>query len=136
MLSVGTDRDFHRSYCLANLGNMAQWRQRVEQRRKLLGITQEELSERIGVTLGAYGHWIHGRREPDLETFDALAAELQCPVSWLVYGVEASDNPKTRHLLEVMEQLPDYKQDILVNVADGLAKPDTPPQKRRVSNSN
>lgn len=34
---------------------------------KRLGITQEALAERLGVTQGAIGHWLNKRREPSMD---------------------------------------------------------------------
>lgn len=37
-----------------------------------LGLTQEKLAERLGVTQGGVGHWIRGRNNPPLATIDEI----------------------------------------------------------------
>ena len=41
--------------------------------RKKLGITQEELAEKINVTRQAVSNWENGKTEPDLETISSIA---------------------------------------------------------------
>ncbi|KQQ68256.1 repressor [Pseudomonas sp. Leaf127] len=43
------------------------------------GISQESMAERLGVTQGAVGHWLNGKREPKLEMINRLLAELGAP---------------------------------------------------------
>lgn len=42
-------------------------------------ISQDEMAERLGVTQGAIGHWLTGRREPKLEMINRLLAEVGLP---------------------------------------------------------
>lgn len=46
---------------------------------KELGITQERLAERLGVTQGAVAHWLSGRREPPLDTIAKVLDALGLP---------------------------------------------------------
>ncbi|WP_244967909.1 helix-turn-helix domain-containing protein [Xenorhabdus budapestensis] len=39
---------------------------------KVLGITYDKLAEHLGVTRGAVGHWLNGRREPSLKEIAAI----------------------------------------------------------------
>ena len=41
--------------------------------RKSLGLTQEQLAERLGVTLGAVSKWERGSSEPELSYIMGLA---------------------------------------------------------------
>ncbi|KLV08659.1 LexA family transcriptional repressor [Photobacterium ganghwense] len=49
-----------------------QWNMLVKARLKELGITQEKLSERLGITQGAVAHWLNKRREPSLEQISQI----------------------------------------------------------------
>lgn len=119
MLNFATNRDCYKPYCIATVCTM-DWRKRMEQRRKELKLTQEQMAERMGMTLASWGHWAHGRREPDLRTFERIAAALECNGAWLVFGVQEPSDQRTAHVLEVMERLPDYKREVLAQVADSL----------------
>jgi len=48
----------------------------LKQRRKHLGLTQEELAERLHVTRQAVSNWEHDKTQPDLEMLAKLAEEL------------------------------------------------------------
>ncbi|WP_257973655.1 helix-turn-helix domain-containing protein, partial [Vibrio parahaemolyticus] len=54
-----------------------QWNDLVKARLKELGITQEQLSERLGITQGAIGHWLNKRREPSLEQISQILSALK-----------------------------------------------------------
>jgi SOS-response transcriptional repressor LexA len=58
---------------------MTKWNELVKVRMAELGITQDKLAERLGVTQGGLGHWLNGRREPSLDTINRILAELGMP---------------------------------------------------------
>lgn len=60
---------------------------RLRERAQQLGISNSEAARRIGLEEGRYGHYIAGRREPDLATFKKIAEVLGTTPNWLV-GVE------------------------------------------------
>lgn len=67
---------------------MDTWRTRMRRRRKLLGVTQEQLGETLGVGQSVITMWETGRRYPEGEdTFERLAEALRCNAAWLRYGV-------------------------------------------------
>lgn len=43
------------------------WNELAKARMKEVGITQEKLAEMLGMTQGAIGHWLNGRREPGIK---------------------------------------------------------------------
>lgn len=43
-------------------------------------ISQEEMAERMGVTPGAVGHWLNGKREPKIEVINRFLTELGLPI--------------------------------------------------------
>jgi len=55
------------------------WNELAKVRLNTLGMTQAELSEKMGVTQGAMGHWLNGRRNPSLaevgQMFDILGVK-------------------------------------------------------------
>lgn len=44
-----------------------------------LGLTQDQLAERLGVTQGGLGHWLNGRRKPDIDTINRILEEVGYP---------------------------------------------------------
>ena len=45
----------------------------IKSNRTKLGITQEELAEKINVTRQAVSNWENGKTEPDIETLTKIA---------------------------------------------------------------
>lgn len=58
---------------------MTEWYEIAKQLMDDQGISQEQMAERLGVTQGAVGHWLNGKREPKLEMINRLLAELGAP---------------------------------------------------------
>lgn len=59
-----------------NMPRMEKWTQRAKARMAEIGVTQEQLAERLGVTQGAIGHWLNERREPKLDMINRIMKEL------------------------------------------------------------
>lgn len=81
-----------------NLCQMTDWRTRARARMKQIPLTQEAIGEQLGITQGAVGHWLSGRREPEtLAQFEALAKLLQFrSLDILLYGENGvSEAPAT-----------------------------------------
>ncbi|MEQ8998825.1 MAG: helix-turn-helix transcriptional regulator [Coleofasciculus sp. B1-GNL1-01] len=66
----------------------------VKQRRRELGISQEELSFRAGLHRTYISDIERGSRNPSLENIDKLAKALEISISALFahYGIEQGDN--------------------------------------------
>jgi SOS-response transcriptional repressor LexA len=54
---------------------------------KALNMTQETLANKMGITRGAIGHYLSGRRSPPMEHFKKLAHVLKTDPAWLQYGL-------------------------------------------------
>ncbi|MEG2267970.1 MAG: LexA family transcriptional regulator [Acinetobacter sp.] len=48
------------------------WNELAKTRLNALGMTQAELAEKMGVSQGAMGHWLNGRRSPSLTEVGAI----------------------------------------------------------------
>ncbi|ASG43808.1 LexA family protein [Citrobacter freundii] len=60
--------------------NMKQrWQDLAKSRMKEVGMTQEQLAEALGITQGGLGHWLNGRREPNLEVIAKIFNILKMP---------------------------------------------------------
>lgn len=76
---------------------MNTWADRIRSRMKELGLTQEELAVKLGITRGAVTHYLAGRRVPPLRQFQLLASALKADPAWLQFGTSAATQkpPKT-----------------------------------------
>ena len=52
------------------------------------GISQDRLAASLECTRGAVSHYLAGRRTPNLRQLEAIAACLEVPPWWLLYGVD------------------------------------------------
>lgn len=57
---------------------------RLRERAQHLGISNAEAARRSGLDERRYGHYITGRREPDLETLVRIAQALGTSAGWLL----------------------------------------------------
>jgi SOS-response transcriptional repressor LexA len=58
---------------------MSEWYEIAKKIMEAQDISQEQMAERLGVTQGAVGHWLNGKREPKLEMINRLLAVLGVP---------------------------------------------------------
>jgi SOS-response transcriptional repressor LexA len=77
---------------------MNTWAGRLKLKMKDLGLTQEELARKLGVTRSAVAHYVQGTRHPPLKQMVKLAAVLNVDPAWLQFGKaqEASFTSKQR----------------------------------------
>lgn len=75
---------------------MNSWSNRIKERMKVLGLTQEELAKRMGITRGAIAHYLAERRIPPLSQFKKLAAILKTDPAWLHYGSVAETSAQKK----------------------------------------
>lgn len=69
--------------------------QRIAQKRKELGLSQEALGEQLGVSRQAIYKWESGAALPEIEKLVALSRLFSVPVGWLL-GVEESPQQETQ----------------------------------------
>jgi transcriptional regulator with XRE-family HTH domain len=74
---------------------------RLRERAKQLGISNAEAARRIGLDERRYGHYVSGRREPDLQTLKNIAEKLGTTPSWLLGAISKTEKaPETAALIE------------------------------------
>ena len=76
----------------------------IKEKRKKLGLTQEELAKKIYVTEKAISRWETGRGTPDISLLIPLSKELNVDVSELLNGEDCKKNDNN------IEQLIDYNE--------------------------
>jgi|SRR5581483_3878813 len=77
---------------------MDQFASRLRQRAKELGISHAEVARRSGLGERRYGHYVSGRREPNLATLVRIARALQTTPNALL-GVDARKSEASRKAL-------------------------------------
>lgn len=55
----------------------------IRERRRALGLTQEDLAGRLGVDRSAVAYWETGARTPTTDKLPALAAAMECGIDAL-----------------------------------------------------
>ena len=70
------------------------------------GISQDRLAASLECTRGAISHYLAGRRIPNLRQLEAIAACLEVPPWWLLYGVDDA---------QVHEYAAEYRPGIALN---------------------
>ena len=75
----------------------------IKKKRKELGITQEQLAEKIYVTEKAISRWETGRGMPDISLLVPLAKELNVKVSEILNGEDENNNNEIEQLIEYNE---------------------------------
>ena len=75
----------------------------IKKKRKELGITQEQLAEKIYVTEKAISRWETGRGMPDISLLVPLSKELNVKVSEILNGEDENNNNEIEQLIEYNE---------------------------------
>jgi len=76
----------------------------LQQRRRLIGLTQAELGERLGVTAQSVSHWERGASLPDTALLPDLAQILQTSVDELLGGGSCAWLGRRRITVEAMRE--------------------------------
>ena len=80
----------------------------IKQKRKDIGITQEELSNKLFVTEKAVSRWETGRGTPDISLLIPLSKELNIYISELLNGEENN----IENVIEYNEKAKKYKYNL------------------------
>lgn len=91
-------------------------RQRLRELKDEIGLTQERLAVELDVTQGSIANWINGRREPNIEQFEALAKALDVDPRWLVFG--PYHDHEAEHLWKCIQTAPKIKRDAIFSLLD------------------
>ena len=75
-------------FVLHDDGELLEWGRRIEERMRALGMTQQDLADRLDVTHVTVWRWVNGKSEPRRHHKAALAEELATTVSQLFAPVK------------------------------------------------
>lgn len=101
----------------------------LAQLRKSKGLTQQELSQILGLSSSSVSMYENGNREPSFETLEAMADFFNVDMNYLMNGPYPStvsslvnDDPDLTAYLEVLRTRPEMR--MLFSVAKGATKED------------
>lgn len=74
---------------------------RIRLKRNLLGLTQDEMAERINRASKYYADIERGSCGMSVETLMAISASLNMSLDYIIYGIDSTRNDKCQHTEEV-----------------------------------
>lgn len=86
--------------------------------REKAGISQQEISKRLGVARTTYASYEQGAREPDIDMLNKLATFHNVSVDYLLCHDKPLD-ARNDELADIISRLPQDKQRIVMEVAKG-----------------
>ena len=104
---------------------MSNWTGRLKSKMKELGLTQEELAKKMGVTRSAVAHYVQGTRHPPVRQIIKLASILKIDPAWLQFGkTQESANSSSQKPKQSSNRIPvlDWHQVLNFNPDDSKDK--------------
>ena len=96
---------------------------RLKQKRKECHLTQEQLAERVGVSVGYISQVERGITRANLEMLSALCTEMQCELSYLLDGVTLHSDTHTESLInEKIHRLDPNQKRLLNRIIDAITE--------------
>lgn len=93
----------------------------VQFRRKKMGLTQEELAERIGIGQQSLSRMERGGIAPKFERLQDFAAVLNCSVAELFRPRSETDDAPEAALADMLHGLVPYEKEVIVRFVRDLA---------------
>jgi|GEM_PF-5344083 len=103
------------------------WNEVAKIRMRDLGMTQEKLSEHLGITPGAISHWLNARRTPELEDIAKIfhflqIDEFRVDSNGLISTPEKFENTPCN--TKLIKCYPLYSKELIVNHIENLGAVD------------
>ena len=98
---------------------------RIKKCRAALGYTQEEFSEKIGISVSSYTKIENAFQKPSLDTVIKIADKLNVSLDYIVYGSEDKKSSKienTAKFLSLLEFLDNDKLQYISELTNRLSK--------------
>ena len=94
----------------------------IAKKRKQLGLSQEGLAEKVGISQESLSRMEKGAIAPKFERLQAFADALDCQVADLFHVAEHKDSEYARSLVETLNCLPPESQHELVDIVKRVVK--------------
>lgn len=96
---------------------------RIKQQRKAAGITQEQLAERLSVTVGYISQLERGISKANLDMLTEICTVLNCDLAYLITGVSTGQQDYLgTELTNQYEKLDQKHRRMLVDIIDVMLK--------------
>lgn len=96
---------------------------RIKQRRKVMGITQEQLAERLSVTVGYVSQLERGISKANLDMLTEICTLLNCDLAYLITGVSTGQQDYlAAELSDRYERLDQKHRRMLIDIIDLMLK--------------
>lgn len=97
--------------------------QRLQARRKLRQMTQEELAERVNITVVYLSKIENGRVKPTLELLDTLCDALSLELSGLITGVQTQeDSYANERVITLFRRCSPEIKEVALGILERLSK--------------
>lgn len=90
--------------------------------REKAGMSQQDISKRLGIARTTYASYEQGAREPDISMLNKLASFHGVSVEWLINGREREVNPEIEKMVEDILELNEKDQQYISDLVDRLKK--------------
>lgn len=90
--------------------------------RENLGLSQLEVSKRLGIARTTYSGYETGAREPNLETLEKMAGLFDVSLDYLITGSEKDLTEEQEELLWKFIKLNDNDQQMIIDFMERLKK--------------
>ena len=96
---------------------------RIQNRRKLCGMTQERLAEVISVTVGYISQIERGITKVNLETLSKIAEQLDCEITDFLDGTtKKTQSYLSEDLSDIFVKLTPTNKKLLLDISEALLK--------------
>ena len=95
---------------------------RVLENRKRMGLTQEQLAEKVDLSVSYISHIERGTRKASMETMVKISNILGITVNELLYGNQSNDNSEYQTDMDMLLEGCTCKEKRLIYLAAGFAK--------------
>ncbi len=94
----------------------------ISEKRKRMGLSQEGLAERVGISQESLSRMEKGSIAPKFERLQAFADALECQVADLFLAVEGDESEHARVIVKVVNALPKEAQGDIADIVKKVVK--------------
>lgn len=94
--------------------------QRIAQKRDQVGLTQEQVAERINLSREAYARYERGTADVSLGKLIKIAAVFKCRVDEFLIETSPAASTQAQHIANLLEQLNTKDRDDVVTIVEKI----------------
>lgn len=93
---------------------------RIAQKRDQVGLTQEQVAERIALSREAYARYERGTADVSLGKLIKIAAVFKCSVEELIVETSTGATAQAQHIANLLEHLTTQDRDEVVSIVERI----------------